>query len=355
MSHAYDLSGVIAPATWCLDLAEVSDHGELTVGAWAVPADGRPVSLRVNGRAFEHEATALARPDLVPVFSLVADASHAGLWCRTPLTDDERDGSRTIKIELVDAETGEPLRAEQAMYVPVSSDEKWPLPDASRMLRVHGDDRSAGFALSGYSTYRKLDDVLRQVTGSGFQGRRQVLDWGCGSGRLLRYLGQVEGVEVTGVDVDGDNVGWCADHLPFARYQTIPLHPPTALPSSAYDVVIGISIFTHLKQDVQTEWLRELRRVATADGLLLITIHGPAVTAMTGDRELWDRVQRDGFADGWNPLFDDVLDEPDYYRNTFQTHEQVRRDWSRFFEIVDIVPACIGNFQDLVVMRPLPE
>jgi 2-polyprenyl-3-methyl-5-hydroxy-6-metoxy-1,4-benzoquinol methylase len=36
-----------------------------------------------------------------------------------------------------------------------------------------------------------------------------VLDWGCGSGRVLRYVAARHRVNLRCVDIDADNIGWC--------------------------------------------------------------------------------------------------------------------------------------------------
>jgi hypothetical protein len=46
-----------------------------------------------------------------------------------------------------------------------------------------------------------------------------------------------------------------------------------------------------------------------------------------------------------------VISDAEYYRNVFQTPEYVRSEWARYFDVVEIVPATIGNYQDLVIMR----
>ena len=42
---------------------------------------------------------------------------------------------------------------------------------------------------------------------------RRVLDFGCGCGRLTRYLGLSQRYKTIGYDVNPDHVAWCVDNL----------------------------------------------------------------------------------------------------------------------------------------------
>ena len=114
---------------------------------------------------------------------------------------------------------------------------------------------------------------------------------------------------------------------------------------------MGVSIFTHLTETVQLEWLGELQRLSARGALLLMSIHGPTIHAMSGDGAFCESVQQKGIVDGRSYDLDAVLEDKEYYRTTHHSHAYVRKVWGRLFEIVEILPACIGNMQDLVVMR----
>ena len=50
---------------------------------------------------------------------------------------------------------------------------------------------------------------------------------------------------IHGADIDGDNASWCGQNLGINTRQ-IPLSPPTDYPDSWFDLIFGISVFTHL-------------------------------------------------------------------------------------------------------------
>jgi SAM-dependent methyltransferase len=350
------LTRLMSTEPWCIDAVGLA--GEVVeVKGWAIPpAEGHEaVTLTVNDRPFdEYVGFPGERPDVARLYGFCDRAGRTAFHCRAwPSRELFASGQAVFKY--VRRATRRSLREEHDYYYPDVATDALPLPDPARRTRVHGAAEPSAFRLEGYTTFVKLRQTLKRVAGRNYDDFPRVLDWGCGCGRVSRYFARVPRVALTGVDVDADNVRWCGQHLGFGRFLAIPLHPPTELPSDAFDLVIGISVFTHLGEEDQLQWLAELRRVTRPGGLVLVSIHGGATVC----RAMWDlallqRWTREGFLAGANPTLDDVLSEPGYYKNAFHTPDYVRRRWSAYFEILDIVPGYVGNAQDLVVMRRPP-
>jgi SAM-dependent methyltransferase len=349
--HEY-LRAAVGHSLWVADRADVSD-GVLSVSGWAIATSNQsdPVMLAVNGRRFDTVHAGTPRPDLLNVFGFVPDAGRGGFDAQVRLSPAELSGEIPVEFDVVHPGSLAPRRAWQlAAHYPRGL-ERWALPDAPRIQRVHGAPNEATFLLVGYSNFRKIVRVLDVVCGRSISTFRSALDWGCGSGRLLRYLSSVEGLQLTAADIDEDNLSWCRTNLPGPAYVHLPRHPPSTLPAQAFDLLIGLSIFTHLSETVQFEWLKELHRVSAPGAILLMSIHGPAVHAMTQSMDFCQAIEAKGILDGHSHDLEDVPGDASYYRTTHHSHAYVRREWGRHFEIVDILPACIGNMQDLVVMR----
>jgi SAM-dependent methyltransferase len=219
------------------------------------------------------------------------------------------------------------------------------------MRRVGGHDQSDMFLTVGAQTFAALREALRTTTETDWADYPRVFDWGCGCGRLARYFGEFP-VHLTGADVDDDNVKWCKTNLPFGRFETIPLHPPMPFPDAAFDLAIGTSVFTHLTEPVQFEWLAELRRVVRPGGVLLLSFLGDAATGafnLTADQVR--RRDRVGLLDlTKNAILDGYLPEEDYYRDVFHAEWYVRREWAKYFDVVAVLPGAL-TVQDLVVLR----
>jgi SAM-dependent methyltransferase len=125
---------------------------------------------------------------------------------------------------------------------------------------------------------------LRQVIetslpgGWRFDGKR-VLDFGCGSGRVLRqFLDEAKRAEFWGCDIDGPSIDWLAQNL------SPPLHcfqngyePPLPLEDGSLDLVWAMSVFTHIQH--WSRWLVEMHRVLAEDGILIASFLGEGMWA----------------------------------------------------------------------------
>jgi SAM-dependent methyltransferase len=142
-----------------------------------------------------------------------------------------------------------------------------PVPPPGLIVRVAGTPDVDWFLEGGRLGYESIRAQVALDPGAA------VLDFGCGCGRVTRYWRDFDG-PVAGTDLSAEAVAWCRAHLPFARFETNGLEPPLAFDDGSFDLVYGLSVFTHLTVDTQRRWLTELRRVLRPGGHLLLTTHG---------------------------------------------------------------------------------
>jgi SAM-dependent methyltransferase len=348
---AATLREMLGVPPWCIDTVEIDgDMVEMRGWALAPAGDHAALTFALDGRDFDAIDFPLARADIERIFWFHPGASAAAFRCRTAVPDAAvRRGYATLQCLRRDRR--EPLRAEYDYFLPVSADEP-PVPDEARRVRVAGNPNAGVFRLEGFTTLMKLERALAAV-GRTFRDADSVLDWGCGCGRVARYLPRFTDARITGVDIDADNLVWCRRELRFGEFRRVPLRPPTDLPAATFDLVIGISVCTHLREPEQRAWLAELARVTRPGAVLLLTVLGDAnVTWSRFSPPLLEQWRTSGFlaVDG-NVDLKGHIDEEGYYVNTYMTRAHVERSWSRFFVIRGIVPGLIGNNQDLVVLQ----
>jgi cyclopropane fatty-acyl-phospholipid synthase-like methyltransferase len=178
-----------------------------------------------------------------------------------------------------------------------------------------------------------------------------VLDWGCGCGRVARFVAR-SGANLFGVDIDADSAQWCSQSIP-GTFTAITTEPPTPFAENFFGAIYGISVFTHLTQQAEKQWLTELHRITKPGGLILMSVHGDLRAAQDG---LLEHILSPAFASGFvdigrNSDIDSVTKGSDYYRNVFHRADYIRKVWGQYFEILAIEEGIIGNAHDLVVAR----
>lgn len=122
-------------------------------------------------------------------------------------------------------------------------------------------------------TARWLAGILRKhIELSGVK----ILDWGCGPGRVVRHLSRFTGPQTDffGTDYNATSIAWCTENLPGIRFNQNSLAARLPYENNFFDVIYGISVFTHLSEKMHFAWFNELFRVLKPGGILLFTTQG---------------------------------------------------------------------------------
>lgn len=107
----------------------------------------------------------------------------------------------------------------------------------------------------------------------------EVLEWGCGPGRLIRHIAGLlpeRELHLAGADYNAESIAWCRQNLPGIDFVENSLNPPLPFPDGKFDAIYNFSVFTHLSESVQLDWVKELLRVLKPGGLLVCTTAGGA-------------------------------------------------------------------------------
>lgn len=103
-----------------------------------------------------------------------------------------------------------------------------------------------------------------------------IMDFGCSSGRILRHFYENienDGFTLTGCDASAIKIEWLRQNFPreFCVF-TGGLYPSIPFESNTFDVIYGMSVFTHIKY-LWDSWLLELKRVLKPGGIIIQSIH----------------------------------------------------------------------------------
>jgi len=116
----------------------------------------------------------------------------------------------------------------------------------------------------------------------------RILDWGCGPGRIIRHLPNVIGndCEYFGTDYNKRSIDWCEKNLHGIDFNLNSLQAKLPYEDNYFDVIYGISIFTHLSEQLHYDWYKELVRILKPNGILFITTQGDNFKIKLTDSEL---------------------------------------------------------------------
>ncbi len=255
-----------------------------------------------------------------------------------------------------------------------------PFPSSALMHSVSSLENERDFAAHGADLFLAISQVSPRPLAS----YRSLLDFGCGCGRFTRMLkGHPHGV--WGCDINGDHVEWVQSNLDYVQASRSPVVPPLAYSRHQFDAVVAISVFTHLNEESQDQFLCELARIAQPGACLFLTVHGERamqralqeegiMKMLAVDPERFQKASQD-FARG---QFAFVLQTESFERQslarrwagkllprlaaktlpygmTFHPPSYIHTHWSRWFRIQDIHAAAIHDFQDIVVLLPRQE
>lgn len=102
-----------------------------------------------------------------------------------------------------------------------------------------------------------------------------ILDWGCGTGRIIQHIHDNNPYALLyAADINQKMIDWAHQNIKDVHFSLISSNPPTAYPANYFDLVYGVSVFTHLPSKLQDAWIVDLQRIIKPNGILLITTHG---------------------------------------------------------------------------------
>lgn len=128
-----------------------------------------------------------------------------------------------------------------------------------------------------YESYRQAYhfSTLLEKFDFNFRTCGAILDFGCGSARILRLFRYISGVRLVGADANPECIQWCIENVPGCQFHLNQLDPPlTFSKGSEFGLIVALSVFTHIPLHQQTEWLEEMKRILRPGGILLCTVVG---------------------------------------------------------------------------------
>jgi SAM-dependent methyltransferase len=150
-----------------------------------------------------------------------------------------------------------------------------PVPPVALAARVgpgESEDPIEAYLREGAAVRARIERLLPDDWS--WAGKR-VLDFGCGSARVLRqFLREAEQAEFWGCDIDAPSIAWVKANLsPPLRVFHNGFAPPLPIDKGSFDLVYATSVFTHIG-DLWSDWLVELHRILAPGGRLVSSFLG---------------------------------------------------------------------------------
>ena len=188
-----------------------------------------------------------------------------------------------------------------------------------------------------------------------------VLDFGCGWGRLTRYLARdLEPGQLYGCDPVEQILDVCRDNrvpATLARSDFVPERLPF---EEEFDLAFSFSVFTHISEAAHESCLRALHRSLRPGALLVVTVRPPEYLSFSPlMRPALERLGPDPESSLSEPryLFVAHPAEPSHlqyeggemtYGETVITLPYVRERWSALFELLE-VDLLVGDLYQLML------
>jgi 2-polyprenyl-3-methyl-5-hydroxy-6-metoxy-1,4-benzoquinol methylase len=125
---------------------------------------------------------------------------------------------------------------------------------------------------SGQEAAAEIESLCKIFGNSPIQA---ILDWGCGVGRVTRHLPDYfPGAKITGADVNPSCIQWLQNYIQGIEWIQSSNVPFVETVSGQYDLIIALSVLTHLPANEQANWLNKLHSLLNAQGLVWLSTHG---------------------------------------------------------------------------------
>jgi ubiquinone/menaquinone biosynthesis C-methylase UbiE len=241
-------------------------------------------------------------------------------------------------------------------------------PHSSVQMQYNGAADEAAM-LQAHAFWRLLDSYARAL-GWPLSGNCQVLDIGCGWGRIARLFAKdVHPAGIHGVDVMPGAVELCrALGVPGTFAVTEP-GKPLPFPDGKFSTITAYSVFTHLPEKIATKLVAEMSRVAASGCVMAFTVEDRSFLEKIG----WDNLEYHG--ERWVRLarykdrlpallksFDkgefnflatseDTDSADNTYGDAIVPRAWMKKHWAKYIQLVEVIAAQEPVYEAVVIAR----
>jgi SAM-dependent methyltransferase len=213
----------------------------------------------------------------------------------------------------------------------------FPVPPENLRLNVGTNTTEANYWAQGMNSSARVLHVF------GKQPSGPILDWGCGSGRTLRWLLAYPAwcEHYHGTDVDRDAIKWLAAQ---GQKKVVACGdaPPLPYADETFVGLFAFSVLTHISPARHRAWYAELHRVLKKGATAYLTTLGPTGPAQLPEKSIADLAAK-GHA---------YLENPGHYKSAaIVTEAYARRQLEGLFTLEEYKPRGYQNMDSYLVRR----
>jgi ubiquinone/menaquinone biosynthesis C-methylase UbiE len=243
-------------------------------------------------------------------------------------------------------------------YQQQRSGRAFPIPPKNLFLGYSNDPEK--YLAAGERDVETLFEII-ETAGRTVPEQAAILDFGCGSGRMVRWIPKHrQNAKVFATDIDGNNITWCRANLrPEITCMVNTTVPHLPFEDRTLDLIYSGSVFTHI-EDTTESWLAELRRILKPGGLFYVTIHDHSTI------EIWENEWKNSNA---SLRFKTQQEEADYNRfvksdfgfftlnrwnasQVFYNINYFKEMVAPFFEVVSVTERAYGKQTGVLLAKP---
>jgi SAM-dependent methyltransferase len=218
---------------------------------------------------------------------------------------------------------------------------KLPLPPEDLRLHVGAKPTASNFLLQGWASSRRV------LLHFGETPPAPILDWGCGTGRTLRWLLEFPAWrdQYRGTDVDSSAIEWLRKNR-IGNVQVCD-GKAIALPYAAAEMagVFSFSVLTHIHPQFFRAWFTEIARILRSGATAYLTFNGDRITESTEPQhaKAADEFRKQGWC--W-------LEHKGHFKSAaFASHELVAEAASGIFKVARITRRDYQNMDALLATK----
>lgn len=335
-----------------VDFFKSDERGDAHLRGWIFREDTAidKVDISLGDRAWASQISLCERADVERAFANVTGPcphiSHSGFNVTAPLPMGTEANSKTIVAVTPYTPAGlrlDPLRTHLFSFTAEPNELQPPVQLQDRIggrkdfAAIGGN--IASLILTYVGKYKRIAEA------------ETILDWGCGCGRVITHMKKFVSPErLHGCDIDAAAIEWNKQNIAGPKFERIEPYPPTNYPDRYFDIVYGISVMTHLEEQTQLQWLRELKRICRPGAILALSVMGEKLRATNMPATLTTQFAEKGFA-SFVPGYSEVLtafSHRDYYQEAYHSLNYIEETWGRFFDLLEYIET---KYQDIVILR----